>query len=199
MFTGIVEEVGEIRSRARNKLTVAANLTLDGSSIGDSISVNGACMTITSLDSETFDIDMSPETISRTNLGISAPGDKVNLERPLAYGSRVGGHLVEGHVDGTGRIVQIAKQESSFLFHFTAHTALTHYIVEKGFVSIDGVSFTIVGREDTRFSVSVIPYTYSHTTIGIRVLNDSVNIEVDILAKYIEQLTSANRDNHPRE
>ena len=188
MFTGIVEEVGRLRRRDEGGLTIEARVTLEGSRVGDSIAVNGACLTITALQDGAFTVDVSPETRRRTNLGLLRPGDPVDLERPLAYGGRLGGHLVQGHVDGTGAVASIAPEGDGYVFTFDTSPSLVRYLVQKGFVAVDGISLTVVEAASTGFTVAVIPYTYQHTVLGSRGPGDLVNIEVDVLAKYVERL-----------
>jgi riboflavin synthase len=188
MFTGIVEEVGTIKSAQPGKLTIAAKKVLEGTSLGDSIAINGACLTVTALDKETFSIDVMPETMRRTNLGVLRPGDGVNLERGLAVGQRMGGHFVQGHVDGTGRIISLIPEEGAVLMRVAAPADIMDYLVEKGFIAIDGVSLTIISRDATSLTISLVAYTRENTILGQRKPGDVVNIEVDILAKYVEQL-----------
>ena len=188
MFTGIVEEMGRIRDRVGDTLTVEAEVTLGEARVGDSVAVNGACLTITSLTTDAFTVDISPETQRRTNLGGLQPGAPLNLERPLPYGRRVGGHLVQGHVDGTGAVAAVSPEGDSHLFTFAVPAALGRYVAEKGYVAVDGVSLTAVEAAATSFTVAVIPYTHRNTVLGSRTVGDVVNIEVDILAKYVERL-----------
>lgn len=193
MFTGIVEERGRVKGCSPPVLTLHARITLDEGRVGDSIAVNGACLTITSLQGDCFSVGVSPETLRRTNLGGLKPGDFVNLERALAYGGRLGGHLVQGHVDGTGRVVSIKPEGESFLYSFEIPTSLGRYIVEKGFVAVDGVSLTVVERWPSGFSVTVIPYTHEQTTLGLHKPGSLVNLEIDILAKYVERMLEGQR------
>jgi riboflavin synthase len=188
MFTGIIEEVGTVKSAQPGKLTIAAKKVLEGTSLGDSIAINGACLTVTALDKEAFSIDVMPETMRRTNLGVLRPGDGVNLERGLAVGGRMGGHFVQGHVDGTGRILSLIPEEGAVLMRVAAPADIMAYLVEKGFIAIDGVSLTIISRDATSLTVSLVAYTRENTILGQRKPGDVVNIEVDILAKYVEQL-----------
>ena len=188
MFTGIVEEVGTVKSAQPGKLTIAAKKVVEGISLGDSIAVNGACLTVTALDKEAFSIDVMPETMRRTNLGVLRPGDGVNLERGLAVGQRMGGHFVQGHIDGTGRIISLIPEEGAVLMRVAAPADIMDYLVEKGFIAIDGVSLTIIGRDATSLTISLVAYTKENTILGQRKPGDVVNIEVDILAKYVEQL-----------
>jgi riboflavin synthase len=188
MFTGIVEEIGTVKSTQPGKLTIAAKTTLEGTRLGDSIAVNGACLTVTALDKEAFSIDVMPETLRRSNLGLLRPGDVVNLERGLAVGQRMGGHFVQGHIDGTGRIISLTPEEGAVLMRVAAPADIMGYVVEKGFIAIDGVSLTIISRDATSLTVSLVAYTRENTILGQRKPGDVVNIEVDVLAKYVEQL-----------
>jgi riboflavin synthase len=192
VFTGIVEEVGSIVAvdidSPFERLTIAANRVLNDARPGDSMAVNGACLTITNLAAESFGVGVVPETLRRTNLGSLSPGDGVNLERPLLPTSRLGGHFVQGHVDGTGRIVRVDEEASAVNVRIEADAAILRYIVEKGFVAIDGASLTVTHVDGGGFGVSLIPYTQMHTGPGIRTPGSRVNLEVDILAKYLEKL-----------
>ena len=191
MFTGIVEEMGRVREWRGNALVIESQVALDGTRVGDSIAVNGVCITVVAVEDDAFAFDVSPETARRSNLDALRPGDPVDLERPLPYGGRVGGHLVQGHIDGVGVLRSIAPDGESHLFAFEAPPPLMRYIVEKGFVAVDGISLTVAEREATAFTVAVIPYTHEQTVLGHRAPGDPVNIEVDILAKYAEQLLAA--------
>lgn len=196
MFTGIVEEMGTVEALDRGTIRVAAGLALEGSGLGDSISVNGACLTMTALDEGSFEVEVTPETLRKTNLGDLARGDRVNLERPLAYGGRLGGHLVQGHVDGTGRVVSMTPEGNSVIAAFEAPDDLMRYVVVKGFVAVDGASLTVVSKERTVFTVAVIRYTRQQTVLGSRRPGDRVNVEVDILAKYVEGLLGRDPEGH---
>ncbi len=191
MFTGIIEEVGRVKGLESSRLTVEASLVLGDTRVGDSISVNGACLTVVSMNAGSFSIDVTPETLRRTNLGPLRPGDGVNLERPLAVGDRLGGHIVQGHVDGTGEVLSITPEGDSLLMRFQAPKALMRYVVEKGFIAVDGASLTIVDCDERSFSISLIPYTRDHTTLGSRRVGDVVNLETDILARQVERLMAA--------
>lgn len=193
MFTGIVEELGAIREagtgRERdNWLSITCSTVLDGTRIGDSIAVNGVCLTVTELGDDFFKVGLSPETLRRTNLGMAQPGDGVNLERALAVGARMGGHYVQGHVDGTGTIINIEPEGESKLMTFSAPQRLMPYIVEKGFIAVDGVSLTVAARSETTFTVALIAHTLAVVNLGRRAVGDTVNLEVDIIAKYVESL-----------
>ena len=193
MFTGIVEEAAPVRSMkldeaGNGRLSVAPALVLEGLKLGDSIAVNGACLTVVSLDAGSFAVDLAPETLRKTNLGALNEGDTVNLERPLAVGDRLGGHIVQGHVDATGRVESAKPEADCVLMGFRTPKRLMPYIVAKGFVAVDGISLTVVNRRASSFTVSVIPYTLEHTTLRERRVGDPVNLEVDVLAKYVESL-----------
>lgn len=191
MFTGIVEEVGQVVEARGDGLRVAARQVLEDARLGDSICINGVCLTVTSLDEGSFTVDTVPETLRRTNLGDLTPGAPVNLERALPAGGRMGGHFVQGHVEGVGVIASIEPEQEAWLIRIDAEPELMRYVVEKGFIAIDGMSLTIVSRDDTGFLITIIPYTQEHTNLRARRPGDRVNLETDILAKYVEQLLSA--------
>ena len=188
MFTGIVEEVGRVASLHGHRMTVAANATLDGLALGDSIAVNGTCLTVVELGGDSFAVDLSEETLSRTALGRLAKDSPVDLERALLPTSRMGGHIVQGHVDGVGEVVEIGGAPEARVMSVRAPETLTKYIVEKGFIAVDGISLTVTKVVGSTFSIAVIPYTWEHTVLCSKALGDSVNLEVDILAKYVERL-----------
>ena len=203
MFTGIVEEIGKVVSVSQGSLTIAADGVLadmqqgDSMSVngvprgtlkGDSMSVNGVCLTVTSFDDSSFSADVMPETLDRTNLGLLRPGDEVNLERPLSANGRLGGHFVQGHIDDRGRVGSVSHKGEALLMRFDTPSKLMPYIVEKGFIAVDGVSLTVVSRDASSFQVSIVGYTRQNTTLGKREVGDVVNLEVDIIAKYVEQL-----------
>ena len=188
MFTGIIEEVGRVTSPQLEKLVVDASDVLQGMEVGGSMAVNGVCLTVTSFDANSFLVDMMPETLKRTNLGLLKVGDRVNLERPLALGGRLGGHLVQGHIDATGRVVSVTRDGQAMMIRFEAPPEVMRYVVEKGFIAIDGVSLTVVSRDAASFEVAVVDYTRKHTTLGDRQVGDLVNLEADIIAKYVEWL-----------
>ncbi len=187
MFTGIVEECGRVHARSGSTLQIAATTVLEGSAIGASIAVNGCCLTVvaTGSDGDTtwWQADVSDETYSRTNIGALKVGDPVNLERPLALGERLGGHMVLGHVDAVGHVVSPVPDLVVRL-----PRKLMHLIVEKGSVTVDGISLTAFNLTADTFRVAVIPHTCSVTTLGVRRAGDAVNIEMDVLAKHVEQL-----------
>ena len=191
MFTGIVEEVGRAASAPNGELFIHAAAVLEGTKLGDSIAVNGACLTATRLEPDGFAADLAPETLRRTNLGALTAGAAVNLERSLEFGGRVGGHLVQGHVDGVATIERITPEGNASIVRFQLPGKLARYVTEKGFIAVEGVSLTVVGAGDDWFSVTLIPFTGEHTNLGAKAAGDTVNIEVDILAKYVERLTDA--------
>ena len=183
VFTGIVEELGKVAELSGSRLRISAHTVLDGSKIGSSIAVNGCCLTVVSLDQQSWSTDVSDETFSRTNLGAMKVGDFVNLERPMALGDRLGGHLVLGHVDAVGEVVEPAPNLVVRL-----PRDLMHLIVEKGSVTVDGISLTAFNLTSDTFCVAVIPHTAQVTTLSVRKIGDKVNIEMDMLAKHIERM-----------
>lgn len=193
MFSGIVEEVGQVISAGGGSLTIAASKVLAEMKVGDSIAVNGVCLTVNQLDSSSFSAKLMPETLRRTNLGRLQPGEEVNLERAIPLGGRLGGHLVQGHVDGTGRVLSITPENGARLMSFSAPPKILEYLVEKGFIAVDGVSLTITAKNSSSFEVSVVDYTLTHTNLGSRRVGDEVNLEVDIIAKYVKQFTQSPR------
>jgi len=188
VFTGIVAEVGRVVSARSGSLVLAAGDILQRLALGGSISVNGVCLTTTSFNTSSFSVDIMPETLQRTNLGLLSVGDRVNLELPLTLDGQVGGHLVQGHVDATGRVASVAWNSGAMIIMFEAPPEVMRYIVDKGFVAVDGVSLTVATKNTSSFWVSVVDYTRTHTTLGDRQVGDLVNLEVDIMAKYVEQL-----------
>ncbi|MFC1919010.1 riboflavin synthase [Chloroflexota bacterium] len=191
MFTGIIEEVGRVVSAQPGNLIVTADSILKGMEPGESIAVNGVCLTITSLNTSSFSADLMLETLKRSNLGLLSTGSKVNLERPLSLGGHLGGHLVQGHIDATGRVASIRQGGEATIISIEAPPEVMRYVVEKGFIAIDGVSLTIVAKSTGSFQVSIVDYTREHTTLRERKAGDSVNLEADIIAKYVEQLNQA--------
>ncbi|MCH7593625.1 MAG: riboflavin synthase [Chloroflexi bacterium] len=188
MFTGIVEEVGEVLSFEGMMLTIHAPEVTPGLRESESICVAGACLTVVARNEGELSVEVIPETMSRTSLGDLKPGGRVNLERSLMEGGRIGGHMVQGHVDGVAEVSAIERDGDSIVVQIRADESIMRYIVPKGFITIDGTSLTVVDRDDDGFSVAIIPYTYDHTTIGERTAGSKVNIEVDITAKYVEQM-----------
>ncbi|MEE9365647.1 MAG: riboflavin synthase [Dehalococcoidales bacterium] len=189
MFTGIIEEVGKVFSASTAKLVISAPQVIDGMKLGDSIAINGACLTVTDFDRASFSVDVMPETLKRTNLGLLEAGDSVNLERPMALGGRLGGHLVQGHIDDVGRIVSLEWEGDALLFRFEAPPEVMRYTAPKGFIAVDGISLTITEKDTGSFGVSVVEYTHRNTILGSRKVGDVVNLEVDIIAKYTAQFT----------
>lgn len=188
MFTGIIEEVGIVKSVRQSWLAISAESVISELRLGDSIAVNGACLTVVSNDDNSFSAEVMPETLRCTNLGELHRGDRVNLERPLPIGGRLGGHLVQGHVDAVGKIVTLTPQGEAIVVKFAAPSEVMRYVVEKGFIAADGVSLAVVQRSDSHFTVSLVTYSQQHTTLGSKKPGAIVNLEVDIIAKYVEQL-----------
>ena len=188
MFTGIIEEVGKVTTAKPGSVVIAASTVLQDTELGASIAVNGVCLTVTSFDSRSFSADIMLETFRRTNLGLLSSGDKVNLERSLPLGGRLGGHLVQGHIDSTARLASFKREGEAMIIRFEASPEAMLYVVEKGFIAVNGISLTVVARDPRSFQVSVVDYTREHTTLGERQVGDAVNLEVDIIAKYVEQL-----------
>ena len=188
MFTGIVEEVGAVAACGELGLTVSARRVMEDLKLGDSIAVNGTCLTVVELDGDSFRVDLAPETLRRTSLGELSVGSVANLERPLAASDRLGGHIVQGHVDATGRVMSVRPEGDCFIFRVRTPKRLMPYVVEKGFIAVDGISLTVVKRGAASFTISVIPYTFSHTNLQAKPVGSRVNLEVDILAKYVESL-----------
>ncbi|MSO32375.1 MAG: riboflavin synthase [Ilumatobacteraceae bacterium] len=184
MFTGIVEELGRVAERNGSRLRITAKTVLEGSQVGASIAVNGCCLTVVEFDGGSWQADVSDETFSRSNLGSLKVGDVVNLERPMALGERLGGHLVLGHVDAVGEIVSPVPN-----LVVRIPRDLMQLIVEKGSVTVDGVSLTAFNLTNDTFNVAIIPHTAEVTTLGVRKIGDQVNIEMDMLAKHIQRLT----------
>ena len=191
-MTGIIEEIGTIRRVSPNRFTIGAKKVLEGTKLGDSIAIDGACLTVVDLDRDTFSVDVMPETLRRTNLGRLSVEDSVNLERALAVGDRLGGHFVQGHVEGVGQILSLTPEDGAISVRFSAPTELMRYVVEKGFIAVDGISLTIVDCDQASFSVSLVAYTQRNTTLASKRLGDPVNIETDIIAKYVERLRQGN-------
>ena len=188
MFTGIVEEVGVVAKITDNGMTVLATKVTEDLKLGDSIAVNGTCLTAVSFDRTEFSVDLSPETVRRTSLDRLSLGGPVNLERALLASDRMGGHIVQGHVDGTGRIMSTKRDGDSTIFRIRVPKRLNRYIVEKGFVAVDGISLTVVKIGASSFTLAVIPYTLKNTNLAALSVGDRVNLEADILAKYVESL-----------
>jgi riboflavin synthase len=198
LFTGIIEEMGtvralEVRSESA-KIKIEARKVLSDIRMGDSIAINGVCLTVVSFSGQTFLADVMPETLRKTNLiGLKA-GHRVNLERALALGGRLGGHLVSGHIDGTGRLREKHNEGNAVVIHFNASPEVLRFIVPKGSIAIDGISLTVANVNLDSFSVSVIPHTAAETTLGDRRTGDMVNLENDMIGKYVERLLSSYQD-----
>ncbi|MEV8568917.1 riboflavin synthase [Streptomyces sp. NPDC051322] len=195
MFTGIVEELGEVTAVENlgdaSRFRLRGPVVTDGAQHGDSIAVNGVCLTVVDFGSGEFTADVMAETLNRSSLGALEVGSRVNLERPMALGGRLGGHLVQGHVDGTGTIVERKLSENWEIVKVSLPADLTRYVVEKGSITVDGVSLTVVDAGSDHFTISLIPTTLALTTLGIKQPGDPVNLEVDVLAKYVERLLGA--------
>lgn len=188
MFTGIVEEMGSVAEISSHRLVVHARSTLEGVALGDSIAVNGTCLTVVEITSDSFAMDLSQETLDRTALGTLVVGSPVDLERALTPASRMGGHFVQGHIDGVGTVTAISGTPEARVMSIQALDDIARYIVEKGFITVEGISLTVTRVIDSTFSIAVIPYTWEHTVLSSKVIGDAVNLEVDIVAKYVERL-----------
>lgn len=199
MFTGIVEELGVISSVRRGadsaQLVIEAEKVLEGSRVGDSILVNGVCLTAVHFNSGGFTADVMAETLDKTNLGALKTGDRVNLERALRLSDRLGGHLVSGHIDGVGKITRRERHDIATLVDIKAPDEVMRYIIKKGSVAIDGTSLTVVDLGPDHFQVSLIPHTAHLTTLGFKKVGDTVNLEGDIIGKYVEKLMNLRDDN----
>ena len=190
MFTGIVEELGTVGRVGGGVIDISASLVLEGTKIGDSIAVNGVCLTVTNLRGDGFTADVMPETLRRSNLGDLKPGDRVDLERAMAADGRFGGHIVSGHIDGVGTITEQRREGIATWVTIAAPPEILRYVVEKGSIAIDGVSLTVAAVTDRDFSVSLIPHTGSQTILLRKKPGDRVNLENDIVGKYVERLLS---------
>lgn len=202
MFTGIVEELGEVTAVERledaSRFRLRGPVVTEGAKHGDSIAVNGVCLTVVDTGDGEFTADVMAETLGRSSLGALTSGSRVNLERPMALGGRLGGHLVQGHVDGTGTIVERTPSEHWELVKVSLPPELTRYVVEKGSITVDGVSLTVVDAAADHFTISLIPTTLALTTLGHKQPGDPVNLEVDVLAKYVERLLGDRAGGDPR-
>jgi len=191
MFTGIVQEIGTIASLPTGGLVISAGQILEGIELGGSMAVNGVCQTVTEFTATSFTVDVMPETLKRTNLGSLKIGDRVNLERPLGLGGEVGGHLVQGHIDNTGEVVSLNPEGEATIMRFKVPGELMPYIVTKGFIAVDGTSLTVVDKDATSFSVSIVGFTRDNTILTDRRIGDSVNLEADIIGKYVAEFTKS--------
>ena len=201
MFTGIIEEMGIVKSIKSKVITIEANKIFDDLKLGDSVAVNGTCLTVSSFSNKIFNADITSETLSRTNLGDLKSGFKVNLERALTLNGRLGGHIVSGHIDGVGIIKNISKKSEDIELVIEVPTNLMKYIIEKGSVAVDGISLTVakVDNNKNNFSVAIIPHTLKETVLYYKKAGDKVNIENDIIGKYVERLLSFNDFNFNNE
>lgn len=202
MFTGIIEEVGVIKSIRMGAqsavITIEAEKVLEDIHLGDSIALNGVCLTVTSFDSHSYSVDIMHESLKRTNLGSLKSGSRVNLERAMAADGRFGGHIVAGHVDGTGKITSMEKDDNAVWIYIQAEPSVLKYIVEKGSITIDGISLTVAKVDEKSFAVSVIPHTGTHTTLLEKKPGDTVNLENDMIGKYVEKLLNyQEKENKP--
>lgn len=195
MFTGIIEEIGTVHSIRHGVnsavLTIQANEILQGTHLGDSIAVNGVCLTVTALHASGFSADVMHETLNRSSLGNLQSGSPVNLERAMAANGRFGGHIVSGHIDGTGTVSAIRKDDNATWYTIQTGEQLLRYMIEKGSIAIDGISLTIATISNTDFQVSIIPHTSTNTTLSSRRIGDTVNLETDCIGKYVEKLLRA--------
>lgn len=198
IFTGIVEELGILKNMQKgarsSQLNIQAEVVLGGLHVGDSIAVDGVCLTVVSFDRSSFVADVMPETLEKTTLCQLRPGQRVNLERALQVGDRLGGHLVQGHVDGIGTIRQQSVLDIATLISIAAPREVLRYCVHKGSITVDGISLTITGVDRDVFSVSLIPHTYRNTTMGFKKVGDPVNLETDIIGRYIEKYLHEGRE-----
>ncbi len=191
MFTGIIEEIGRVTLASSNELVIAAGSVLKGMKMGGSISVNGVCLTITNLNAGSFSVDITSETLKRTNLGLLHVGDEVNLEGPLTLSKPLGGHLVQAHVDATGKVTSVTREDETTMIRFEASPEVMRYVTEKGFIAVDGVSLTVMAQDVGSFQVAIVGYTRKNTTLGCRRVGDLINLEVDIIAKYVERFSQS--------
>lgn len=193
MFTGLVEEIGTIKRLIGGtvcKLAIASEKVINDVAIGDSVSINGVCLTVTSIGDGVLTFDAVPETLSRSNLQGLKPGDKVNMECSLRAGKMMGGHIVQGHVDGVGSIKSIKSLSDSAVIYITAPKEVLKYVVEKGSIAIDGISLTVASYDETGFTIAVIPHTLDMTTLCLKRVGDRVNLEADIIGKYVERFVN---------
>lgn len=190
MFTGIVEELGQVRSLVDHRLTVGCRTVTADSAVGASVAVNGTCLTVVARTEDSLAFDLSEETLERTSLGRLRPTDPVNLERPVTLAARLGGHLVQGHVDGVGEVVTVdpEPEDGGARLHVRVPGELSRYVVEKGSITLDGVSLTVAAVHHDAVMIALIPHTLAATTLGVARPGDPVNLEVDVIAKYVERL-----------
>lgn len=197
MFTGIVEEIGTIKNIKHGtksaELTIKGSLVISDSKIGDSIAVNGVCLTATTINGDTFTADVMAESMRRTALGSLKPGSRVNLERAMPANGRFGGHIVSGHIDGTGTISKLEREDNAVWVTINADEKILRYVIEKGSIAIDGISLTVAYVDDDCFKVSIIPHTASETTLLSKAPGDIVNLENDVIGKYVEKLMTSSK------
>jgi riboflavin synthase len=198
MFTGIIEELGTVKALRREagaaRLTLSAAKVLDGTTLGDSICVNGVCLTVVEMNSTAFSADVAVETLRVTNLGDLQAGKKVNLERALQLSARIGGHLVTGHVDSVGRVREKREEGNGWRIFIDAPASVLRYVIKKGSIAIDGISLTVADVDNAGFAIAMIPHTAKLTTLGFKTAGDSVNLESDIIGKYVERLLEGRRE-----
>ena len=196
MFTGIVEEIGLIESikngEKSSKITIKGSKVLEDTKIGDSIATNGVCLTVTKLQDNKFEVDVMAETLRKSNLGSLSVGSRVNLERALNLQSRLGGHIVSGHIDGVGRIISFVKEDNAIWVTIEASEEILKYVIYKGSITIDGISLTVAYVDNIRFKVSIIPHTATETTLLNKRPSEDVNLECDLIGKYVEKLMGLN-------
>ena len=191
MFTGIIEEVGMVKDTERGRLVIGCQKILRGTNLGDSIAINGVDLTVAQMDKSSFTFNVMPETYRRSNLGRLTAGNAVNLERSLTPTTRISGHLVRGVVEGTGKVISFTPEADAVLARYAAPPELMRYVVVKGPIAVDGVSLTVVERDESSFVVSLVTYTQENTNLTRRKVGDAVNLETDIIARYVEQLLAA--------
>ena len=188
MFTGIIEEVGTVKETERGRLVIGCQKILRGTNLGDSIAINGVDLTVAQMEEDSFLANVMPETYRRSNLGQLKPGDPVNLERSLYVGARISGHIVRGVVEATGTLLSLTPEEDAVIARYAAPPQILRYVVVKGPIAIDGVSLTVIAKDETSFSVSLVRYTMENTNLTRKQAGDAVNLESDIIARYVEQL-----------
>lgn len=197
MFTGIIEEIGTIQKMKKGpqslRLTLSAQTVLEDTNIGDSIATSGVCLTVTDQTASTFSVDVMYETLNRSSLAALNVGSKVNLERALTLQKRLGGHLMSGHVDGLASLISLKEEDIAWIYRFKVDASLTKYMVEKGSIGIDGISLTLIDVTKDEFAVSIIPHTQANTTLAALKVGDKVNIEVDMMSKYVEKILGVSK------
>ena len=193
MFTGIIEEVGSVKEIGQTRLAISAVKIVGNTALGDSVAVNGACLTVIDIDRSGFSVEIMPETKRLTNIGSLRVGEKVNLERALPAQGRIGGHFVQGHVDATGKVAALVREVGAVIAHVACPEEVLRYVVRKCFIAINGVSLTVIDYDHAQCSVSLVPYTQKNTNMGLLKPGQVVNLEVDIMAKYIEKFYHPNK------